>query len=259
MNDPIPNYQIACQFKLSLNNRPLTLDRIASFLVSGSVSDYDKMLFVSNARLSQKAQDNVRRFAGVKIEVLDLEDIRSWIDRVFGQDQNLKHEAEIIIKSFSQALAKAIAKDPRALEHIEWRDLERLLAEVFEDLGFGVELTASSKDGGKDIVLQCRVFGIHRSYIVEVKHWRSGKKVSSSSVRSFLTIIGEEGRDGGLYLSSYGYSPDTFQMLTEVERQILRFGAKEKIVSLCRSYMKTNTAIWVPDGNLPEILFEATV
>jgi hypothetical protein len=74
-----------------------------------------------------------------------------------------------------------------------------------------------------------------------------------------LTIIEEEGRDGGLYLSTYGYSANAFQMLTEVERQMLRFGAKEKIVSLCRSYMKTNTAIWLPDGNLPEILFEATL
>jgi restriction system protein len=249
MNDPIPNYQIACQFKFSPTNRPLRLDRIAPILVSSSMSDYDKLLFVSNSRLTHKAEDAARRFGGVKVEIIDLEDIRSWIDRVFGQDQSLKHEAEIIIRSFSQALAKAVAKDPQALEYVEWRDLERLLAEVFEGLGFGVELTPSSKDGGKDIILQCRLLGIHRSYIVEVKHWRSGKKVSSSAVRSFLTVIEEEGRDGGLYLSTYGYSSDAFQMLTEVERQRLRFGAKEKIVSLCRNYMKQT----LPSGSQTEI------
>jgi predicted helicase len=111
MGDPIPNYQIACEFKLS--HKQLNLDRIAPFLMKGSVSDYDKMLFVSNSGLSEKAQESIRRFAGVKIEVLDLEDIRSWIDRVFGQDQALKHEAELIIKSFSQALARAVARTHR--------------------------------------------------------------------------------------------------------------------------------------------------
>jgi predicted helicase len=259
MNDRIPDYRIACQFKFSPANKPLRQDRIAPFLVSSYVSDYDKLLFVSNSRLTHKAEDMARRFGRVKVEIIDLEDIRSWIDRVYPGDGEQRHEAEIIIQLFSQNLAKAVAKDPTALEHIEWRDLERLLAEVFEGIGFKVELTAPSKDGGKDIILQCRLLGIHRSYIVEVKHWRSGKTVGSSAVKSFLTIIEEEGRDGGLYLSTYGYSSDAFQMLTEVERQRLRFGAKEKIVSLCRNYTKTHTAIWLPDGNLPEILFEATV
>jgi hypothetical protein len=39
------------------------------------------------------------------------------------------------------------------LDHLEWRDLERMMARVMEGLGFKVTLTPPSKDGGKDLIL----------------------------------------------------------------------------------------------------------
>ena len=40
------------------------------------------------------------------------------------------------VRDLSNELASLVARDPRALDRIEWRDLERMLALVFERLGF---------------------------------------------------------------------------------------------------------------------------
>jgi sulfur transfer protein SufE len=39
------------------------------------------------------------------------------------------------------------------LEELEWHDLERTVADIFDGLGFLVTLTPPRKDGGKDIIL----------------------------------------------------------------------------------------------------------
>ena len=118
-------------------------------------------------------------------ELYDFTSLRDWVYTLKDQDQNIEHEINFIIKTASKAFIEAIAKNPKALDSLEWRDLERLLAETFEGIGFSVTLTPSSKDGGKDIIIQHEMEGKIKSYIVEVKHWRCGNKVGSNLVDFF--------------------------------------------------------------------------
>lgn len=135
--------------------------------------------------------------------------------------------------------------------------LERVLAAVFEGLGFNVELTPGSKDKGKDIVLQCQIAGERHSYIVEVKHWRSGKKVKRAYVSDFVKVVAREGRHGGIFVSSSGYADDV-ETLTEIERQQVKLGGEDKIISLCRTYQRLEAGLWSPPQALPETLFSDT-
>jgi hypothetical protein len=59
-----------------------------------------------------------------------------------------------IARRFMRELVKQIAASPWELAAVEWRDLERLLFEVFVALGFNAKLTRSSKDGGYDFRLE---------------------------------------------------------------------------------------------------------
>ena len=103
----------------------------------------------------------------------------------------------------SRKFARLIAQDPRALDELEWRDIERTIAEVFDGLGFSVTLTPPSKDGGKDVVYYMHgprtMCGLHR----EIKHWRSGSRVGGHALRNFLNVIVRESRQGGVFLSTY--------------------------------------------------------
>ena len=62
---------------------------------------------------------------------------------------------EKIFRNATHAIIEQIAEHPDLAYSLEWRDLERLMAQVFEEIGFSVLLTQASQDGGKDIVLYC--------------------------------------------------------------------------------------------------------
>jgi restriction endonuclease Mrr len=107
-----------------------------------------------------------------------------------------------------------------------------MMERVMSGLGFSVTLTPPSKDGGKDLILTCNIKRGEQSYIVELKHWRSGKGVGKDAVRDFRQVIIAENRSGGLFLSTSGYAEGAFEGLTELTRQRLRFGNKTKVVLL---------------------------
>ena len=89
---------------------------------------------------------------------------------------------ELIVRNAMKALVIAIAENPEYLHDVEWRDLERILREVFETMGFDTKLTRSGKDGGFDLQLQCDESGKQKTFLVEVKHWMgSGKKVGKDT------------------------------------------------------------------------------
>lgn len=76
---------------------------------------------------------------------------------------------------------------PDELATVEWRDLERLLREVFEGIGFHVILTRPSKDGGFDLELTATERGQKQVYLVEVKHW-SEQKPGTVHVRKLIKV-----------------------------------------------------------------------
>jgi hypothetical protein len=104
------------------------------------------------------------------------------------------------VNLLSTKLCELIANDPSALRHIEWRQLELLVATALEGLGLSVDVTPASKDDGKDIVVTYTISGTRSEYFVEIKHWRSGKKVDSPYVFDVIQVNLREKTAGGLYL-----------------------------------------------------------
>jgi HJR/Mrr/RecB family endonuclease len=188
------------------------------------------------------------------------QELWEWIDATLSESEqgvDRSHSQVVAaITNLSKQLARLIAADPKGLEDLEWRDMERMLAAVFQGLGFDVTLTPSSKDGGKDLILECIVQGDKHSYVVEVKHWRSGQRVGKRYISDFINVVARENRDGGLYLATYGYSGDAFEALTEVDRQSIKLGIDKKIISLCRTYIKAESGIWLAPSLLSDLLFE---
>ena len=155
--------------------------------------------------------------------------------------------------------AQAAALDSgEELRHVEWRILEHVLAAAFDDLGFDAQLTPSSKDGGKDIVLECVERGTRRRYVVEVKHWLSGQSVPGSHLKKFLRVIVNEKHDSGLFLSTSGFTHNAYDSLVHLEHKRMRVAGKDKIVRLCQVYVKRESGVWTSEQPLTEVLFEHT-
>jgi restriction system protein len=232
---------------------------IRELLGAALLQGLNRAMLVINTEFTLASREIIRRTLPVRLELLDIDALKAWVARIEIDSSIDQLEITEILKAVSRRFAQLIAEDSHNLEKLEWRDIERTLAEVFDGLGFSVELTPGSKDGGKDIILECVVTGERHTYIVEIKHWRSGSRVGQPFIQDFLNVIVRERRQGGLFLSTYGYCDNAFEMLSEIERQKLKFGSEEKVVSLCKTYVKADAGIWSPPESLAEILFEETV
>lgn len=159
---------------------------------------------------------------------------------------------------FVRDIIRAIARNGEELRYVEWRILEHVLAAALEDLGFDAQLTAPSKDGGKDIVLQCMERGTRRRYIVEIKHWVSGQLVPGSHLKKFMHIIVNERHDSGLFLSTSGFARNAYDSLIRLEHKRMRVAGKDKIIKLCQVYVKRESGVWTSEQLPTEALFEHT-
>lgn len=219
---------------------------------------FEKAILISLSGFSRSSVMEVRDQQPIKIQLLDIYGIKTWVSKVEVEENIRKLSIEHIIKLSSQVFAEKIVKDPNQLMKLEWRDLERMIAELFEGLSFNVTLTPSSKDAGKDIILNCNNKGTDESYIIEIKHWRSQQRVGADSVKDFLSVICKENRKSGLFLSTYGFTDNAFEGLTEIERKIVKFGNEQKILNICKSYLKVKSGIWAPMNSLENIITAGT-
>jgi len=250
-----PIETIGIQAKFYRKTRQVPLNDVQSLIGAALLQDLNRVVLVSNGEFSKESRAVVEKTLPLRIELLDLNGLRSWVNRLRDESVDIETEVRIILRDLSSRLARLIAGKPDALAHLEWRTVEHVVAEVFEGMGFGVTLTPGSKDGGKDVVLTCIVKGKRAEYYVEIKHWRSSTKVGSAAVEKLLKVIVEERKDGGLFLSTYGFTSNAFEQLTTIEKQKLKFGDHEKIVTFCRSYVKAKAGLWSPPENLTEVLF----
>jgi hypothetical protein len=180
------------------------------------------------------------------------EEYESWLneswnvdaERSTEYDDNVQVAARLIaiVTDASRRLAEHIAQFPAALMQIEWRDFERMLAVVFEGLGFIVTCGRGSKDGGIDLTIRTK----SSIYVVQVKHWISGKKVGGSILKTTLSVALDNRFDGGVVLSTSGFSRNAATAVTTVERKRLRIGGRWEIHSLCETFVGASQGLLLP-------------
>ncbi len=67
-------------------------------------------------------------------------------------------------------------------------------------------LTPGSRDGGKDVILECEFVGKQVTNYVEIMHWRSSARVGTDAAEKLLKVIVREEKAGSLFLSTYGFT-----------------------------------------------------
>lgn len=176
------------------------------------------------------------------------------------EDTTVSSRVDVIVRTAMKAIASEIAKNPCCLRDIEWRDLERVMREVFERIGFTTELTRSGKDGGFDIRLESKEHGETHVFLVEVKHWlASGKKPGSKVLSSLVDVVAKVGgKTKGILLSSSRFTKDILKGRTEIEQHTVRIAGQNKIVSLCQNYLESAEGVWLPTTSLSDMLIEGS-
>jgi len=178
---------------------------------------------------------------------------------VFSTTRDETTSVAFVVGVMAASLCELIAKQPRVLEEVEWRDLERVIAVALGEIGFTVTLTPPAKDGGKDVVANCVIQSSSKVFYIEIKHWRKGDRPGTKQVSDFVEVNARDRTDGGLFLSSSGFTDSVYRQLGNISRQRIRLGERGKIVSICQYYVKRQQGVWQPLSPLPEVLFENTL
>jgi hypothetical protein len=195
------------------------------------------------------------RLPFLKANVLH-EVIAEYLQRILGGEGKDEREAvvDVILKATFNELADLISRDKRYLDHIEWRDLERTLGVALEKIGFKVTVTPPSRDGGKDIIASLEVCNETYSFIIEVKHWRCGKRVGPGPVEKFLRVIINERRAGGLFLASHGFTEDCIEAVASLKRYPIKLGDESTIWSIFKMYTRKKEGLMLPASELVRLL-----
>lgn len=91
--------------------------------------------------------------------------------------------SSIIVTDINDEIKKFFKKYPQKLYDITPRKFEELIASILQDLGFSVELTKATRDGGRDIIANIKNATISFLAYVECKRYAADNKIDVGIIR----------------------------------------------------------------------------
>lgn len=113
-----------------------------------------------------------------------------------------------IIISANNDLVSSLKKQPSDLHKLTPREFEILLAELLRDMGWEVELTKQTRDGGSDILAYLNTDIGRLLCIVEAKHYREDRKIGVDLVRTLYGTLCDVEANSAMLVTSSSFTSD---------------------------------------------------
>ena len=120
---------------------------------------------------------------------------------------NLIYVPEILLE-VNDELIKRIARNPESIFRISPRKFEEIIAELFIDRGFEVELTKSTRDGGRDIIAIQKQMNVQTKYLIECKRYARTNKVSMATVQRLFGVKMAEAANKAILATTSTFTRD---------------------------------------------------
>lgn len=115
----------------------------------------------------------------------------------------------ILFTSIEREVLAYFGRHPELLHSLSPRKFEELVAAVFRNNGFEVELTPETRDGGIDIIaVQKNGFGGSTLHLVECKRYLPENKVGIGIVQRMLGAVEQHRATQGLIVTTSSFSHD---------------------------------------------------
>jgi HJR/Mrr/RecB family endonuclease len=106
----------------------------------------------------------------------------------FTVDEDTIHDSKIALTDINEEVKKFLKKHPEKLYQLSPRKFEELIASIMNDLGFDVELTKATKDGGKDIIATIRNSVTSFLAYIECKKYAPENRIGVEIIRNVLGV-----------------------------------------------------------------------
>ncbi len=226
-----------------------------AFALKNKSPNFDRAMVISRAGFLAATLREAESLGLGEVDMFGPAALRNWITKqVIPEDVTASYER--IVGGAMKSLADLVARNPQALAKLKWWEVEAVLREAFEGMGFGARKTRASKDGGFDLELTISEGGRRRVFLVEVKHW-TDQRPGSGHLKKLIKVTLSKEVEGSFLLSSSGFTKTVYSGITEISVPV-RLGAGEKIVALCRTYYRLKNQLWREDVNLHQELLSGT-
>lgn len=146
---------------------------------------------------------------------------RKIVTEIFRADEesdaniHKKDTAIITLSPINDTILKYLSENPRALHQLTSRKFEEVMAEIYNRLGYKIELTKATRDGGKDIILRKPDILGDFIYYVECKKYASNNPVGVGIVREFSSVINWDKVNGGIIATTSYFAKDAKQLILD--------------------------------------------
>lgn len=149
------------------------------------------------------------------------EPIREVYSELFITENKLIAPSSIIlVNEVNSELMQYLKNNPQYLRSIDSRLFEKVVAEIFRDKGFSVELTPQTRDGGKDIIaVQSNSFG-KMLYVVECKRYSENNHVGVEIVRNLFGVQQANRASMGIIATTSFFTSSAIQFASPLQYNI---------------------------------------
>lgn len=106
----------------------------------------------------------------------------------------------------NEILVERLRREPLSVYELSPRKFEELVAELLSDLGYEVELTPASRDGGKDILAYMPTPHGRILCLVEVKRYRQDHKVGVELIRQLYGTLVDANASSAMLVTTSSFS-----------------------------------------------------
>ena len=196
----------------TLDLGPLTDDAVESFLSRLSLEQQEIRLLVNAANGHPLTAEALAGLAGR----IRPEELRRLIEgRIYDQADypplatpELVKVVKTTIISASEAMVAALKREPEGIHRLTPRQFEELITELLRDMGWDVELTPSTRDGGKDILAYLKTDIGRLLCLVEAKRYRQDRKIGVELVRTLYGTLCDYQANSAMLVTTSSFSRD---------------------------------------------------
>ena len=130
------------------------------------------------------------------------------VDFTPAKKQIMIAQKEITI-NVNQSWIEKIKNNKLNVELLKPREFEEIVAELYYKMGYSVELTQATRDGGKDIIASYMdKFGDCFIHYIECKKYRADRPIGVSLVKELAATIDDKKVNAGVIVTTSYFSPD---------------------------------------------------
>lgn len=176
--------------------------------ISGALSNYNLINCYSDDLSDEEDAENEEINSKIITEIF-----RSEEESI--EDIHKKDSAIITVSPVNEAVLKYLSENPQVLYQLTSRQFEEVMAEIYNKLGYKVELTKATRDGGKDIILRKPEILGDFIYYVECKQNAPKRHVGVGIIRNLIGTINTDRVNGGILVTTSYFTPDAKKFIID--------------------------------------------